>query len=313
MDSCFHKWGTPRTTYSKPSRCQRGAPSAHTMNKTSRTNNKRQGKSKRQSRNNANKLPRQPVQMSGNSNTIVDSFLPIFPNVAVRKLRYTTANILSVSSGVLTTHVFSLNGLYDPDYTGTGHQPMGFDQMMPFYNHYHVTKAKVHVIFSMLEADRAGSIGIKVTPDTTPPGSFENLIEEGRNSWDTIAGAASTTNGTKALRCSVNVPAINGLTRANYLADTEYQGTIIANPSEQTFIHICAWSSPLISFSVRFDIVIEYEAAFTEPRNLTPSHLAAIRAVEQKQAGDAGNTAAASVKTAVSVNPFTAIAMPARR
>ena len=264
------------------------------MNKTSRTN-KRQGKSKRQSRNNANKLPRQPVIMSGNSNTIVDSFLPIFPNVAVRKLRYTTANQISVTSGVLNTHVFSLNGLYDPDYTGTGHQPMGFDQMMPFYNHYHVTKAKVHVIFSMLEGDRAGAVGIKVTPDTTPPGSHEDLIEEGRNSWDTIAGAASTTNGTKALRCSVNVPAVNGLSRANFLADTEYQGTIISNPTEQTYIHLCAWSSSLNSFTVRFDVVIDYEAVFTEPRNLTPSHLAALRAVEEKQTGQASTTTAPAV------------------
>ncbi len=251
------------------------------MNKTIRTT-KRQGKSKRQSRNRANKVPRQPVKMSGNSNTIVDSFLPIFPNIAVRKLRYATANIITTTSGVLNTHVFSLNGLYDPDYTGTGHQPMGFDQMMPFYNHYHVTKARVHVIFSMVESDRAGCIGLKVTPDTTPPGSHEDLLEEGRNCWDTIAGAPSTTNGTKTLRCSVNVPAVNGLSRANFLADTDYQGTIISNPSEQTFIHLCAWSSQLVSFSVRFDVIIDYEAVFTEPRNLTPSSLNALTQHESK-------------------------------
>jgi len=246
---------------------------------------RRQGKSKRQSRNNANRVPRQPVVMSvasANCNAIVDSYLPIFPNIAVRKLRYSTANIISVTSGGLVTHVFSLNGLYDPDYTGTGHQPMGFDQMMPFYNHYHVTKVKAHVIFSMLESDRAGQVGLKVTPDTVPPANSEDLVEEGRNTWDCIAGAASTTNGTKALKCSVNVPAINGLSRANFLADPDYQGTIISNPAEQTYLHICAWSTPLLSFSVRFDIVLDYEAVFTEPRNLTPSVVANIVKEETK-------------------------------
>jgi len=226
--------------------------------------------------------------MSGHSNTIVDSFLPVFPNLAVRKLRYSTANIITVTSGVLNTHVFSLNGLYDPDVSGTGHQPMGFDQIMPFYEHYHVTKVRAQVIFSMAESDRAGSIGIKITPDTTPPGSHEDFIEEGRNAWDTIAGAASTTNGTKELKCSVNVPAVNGLSRANFLADTSYQGTIATNPSEQTYLHVGAWSTPLQGFSVRFDIVIDYEAVFTEPRNLVPSLFRVAKEQESKHPEQGG-------------------------
>lgn len=37
---------------------------------------------------------------------------------------------------------FSANGLYDPNITGTGHQPLYFDQFMAIYDHYTVLGSK---------------------------------------------------------------------------------------------------------------------------------------------------------------------------
>jgi hypothetical protein len=38
-------------------------------------------------------------------------------------------------------HHFRTTAVYDPDYTGTGHQPYGFDQHSRLYNHYIVDTA----------------------------------------------------------------------------------------------------------------------------------------------------------------------------
>lgn len=36
---------------------------------------------------------------------------------------------------------YCLNGMYDPNITGVGHQPLGYDQIMALYQHYNVLRA----------------------------------------------------------------------------------------------------------------------------------------------------------------------------
>lgn len=271
--ACFTSGLDPRTNlvYTLPS--AGGCATIYPIMIRTSKQRKRQGKSK--SKGPARSRPtnlRQPVQLSGSSVThTLDSFLPIFPNITTRRLRYATGNTIVAASGLLTTHVFTLSGLYDPDITGTGHQPMGFDNIMPFYEHYHVINAKVHVTFMNKQSLYRGYVGLKITPDTAAPASYEDLVEEGRAVVDNIGGANDAFNGSKVLRASVNVPAVNGLTRKNFIANEATQGTIASNPSEQTYLHVCAWSPAAQSLDVEFYAVIEYTAVFTEPRNLTSS------------------------------------------
>lgn len=68
------------------------------------------------------------------------------------KLKYSDAFNLA-SDATLTSYtgsqyVFRLNSLYDPDLTGTGHQPYGFDQYAALFNRYKVDKVTVDVIFT---------------------------------------------------------------------------------------------------------------------------------------------------------------------
>lgn len=58
-------------------------------------------------------------------------------------LRYTADLGLTSAAGVMTTTSFSANGIYDPDLTGVGHQPMYFDQYMAVYNKYKVLGSKL--------------------------------------------------------------------------------------------------------------------------------------------------------------------------
>lgn len=160
---------------------------------------------------------------------------------------------------------------------------MGFDNIMPFYEHYHVLHCKAIVTFTNKQPLYRGYVGLKITPDVTPPGDYFQLIEEGRSVIDVISGDSSNANGSKELRASVNVPLVNGLNRSNFLADVDLRGTISSNPAEQTYLQVCGWSHAGQNLDVEFNIILEFTAAFTEPRNLTSS-LKAIgdRAFNQK-------------------------------
>lgn len=63
------------------------------------------------------------------------------PGVVVT-LKY--VSILSKTAAASTTagvNIYRLNSLYDPDYTGTGAQPYGFDQLAAMYAKYQVLSA----------------------------------------------------------------------------------------------------------------------------------------------------------------------------
>jgi hypothetical protein len=49
------------------------------------------------------------------------------------------------SAGAPASYLFHANGLYDPDHTGAGHQPHGFDQIMALYKNYQVLSSAIEV------------------------------------------------------------------------------------------------------------------------------------------------------------------------
>ena len=63
------------------------------------------------------------------------------------KLLYSDNRVITPTAAAATAYVYSANGLYDPDITGAGHQPMSFDQLIGMYEHYTVQSGKITVNF----------------------------------------------------------------------------------------------------------------------------------------------------------------------
>jgi hypothetical protein len=108
----------------------------------------------------------------------VEPWMPLFPARTVKNLRYATNFQLTVSGGAVASYVFAANGLFDPDITGTGHQPMGFDQMMVQYNHYCVMAAKIKVVFKSISATKL-TVCVRQDAAATPLTIAEQIVEFG--------------------------------------------------------------------------------------------------------------------------------------
>lgn len=207
----------------------------------------------------------------GQLSTIVENRMPLFPARTTKWLRYSTNATLTATSGTVATYVIRANDLFDPDFTSTGHQPMGFDQMMVFYNHFCVTHAKIKVVYHAAAANAAACVGaIRVDANSTAITSIDQIIEFGGLAMTTLEAKASF-GSSKELELSVSVAKLQGLTESTMLADSALRGNAAASPTEITYFHIAIWDAGATTAAANIDIVMEQRAVFMEPRDITLS------------------------------------------
>lgn len=236
---------------------------------------------KNQNKKNNTRKPNKRAQRRSNSsvvsatrisaNEVISRSIPLFGPIAVKRLRYSTNFQLSSTAGAVTSYVLAVNGLYDPDITGTGHQPLGFDEMMLYYNHYTVQKCTVQCICKGVSSTKM-TVGIRQDGSPTPITSIDRIVELGTGVVDYLE-LGSTSNATRRLALGFDIARIQGIRPAALTADTSLRGTSSANPTELTYCHVQVWDAAAQTGSVNVDVVMDFIAVFTEPRDATSSIL----------------------------------------
>lgn len=195
--------------------------------------------------------------------------IPLFPSRYKCMLRYQDQVSATTTTGAVGSWVFSANGLFDPNITGTGHQPAGFDQMMVSYEHYTVTRSRILVTFSNATAVAMPQIALSHRAASTPLTIWSQLLEDGlvRTSYLMPVGVKGCIT---TMNLSANVAQFGGVD--DLLDNPYYRGDITANPLEQSYFHVQVCDNVLgVTATVYFNVVIEYEAWFKEPRTLSQS------------------------------------------
>ena len=86
-----------------------------------------------------------------------------FPPRLSVQLHYESLLTLAPGAAV-ASYVFRGNSLYDPDYTGTGHQPRYFDQLTPIYGRYKVLASSIKV--ELINGNGNSGVIFSITPNT---------------------------------------------------------------------------------------------------------------------------------------------------
>jgi len=169
--------------------------------------------------------------------------------------------------------VFRASDLFDPDFTGTGHQPMGFDQMMLSYNHFVVKRCRARVVFHNTTASATSVIrvALRQDADSTLLTNPDQILEFGGCVTENLDGSG-VYGQQKELSLDINIMRLQGINVQALTADPSLRGTASASPTENTYLHCMAWdSTKLASSNIVAEVVLEYEAVFLEPRNLIES------------------------------------------
>jgi len=147
---------------------------------------------------------------------------------------------------------YRLNSLFDPNYTGTGDQPVGFDQWTTFYANYRVFAASYRVRFFNNIASQVMCVTV---PTNIQPTTFTTLQEALEQRYAKSADASVQTKG-GVVTGKVFLPRLLGQTPAQYKASNDTEASTGANPV-QTLDLILYFGSADGSSAVEVNYIIE--------------------------------------------------------
>lgn len=161
------------------------------------------------------------------------------------------------------TYVYSLNGLYDPDITGVGGQPTGFDQYMALYGKYTVLKAKVTVSVINSDATNPQLVGCNIS-SASSTSTDPNVYVRNNNQW--LQTLTQFGKGTDRSSFQFEID-IAKLTTNNIWVDDVMSGTVSTNPVNQWYLFIWCISADAAADAGNtvWTVKIEYLTAFREP------------------------------------------------
>lgn len=177
-------------------------------------------------------------------------------------------------TGAIASYTFCANDLYDPNRSGTGHQPYGFDQLMSLYNHYQVIGSKLR--FTVTGALNESFVyGVQLNDSLTMSSSNVEAICEQPYAKRKIVAPGSTTQKDLSMSSSFSLKKYFG-PRSNVntlIGNRSFMGQETTSPAEAAFYVIwCASNGPTVDPStITFHVEIEYLAIFSEPKDLQQS------------------------------------------
>jgi len=104
-----------------------------------------------------------------------------FPNTKIVRHKY-VENIQfpgGSSAGTPATYQYRANSMYDPNYTGVGHQPLFRDQMAAQYNYYTVISSYFKITFPP-ESNEKRTFSVWVDEDGVTPTTDDQMNENHR-------------------------------------------------------------------------------------------------------------------------------------
>lgn len=163
-----------------------------------------------------------------------------------------------------TPYYFAINDVFDPNFTGTGHQPRGFDQIAVLFKKYRVFGCRVAATF--------------INPTTTTMWVGSHLL----NSQQAVYTAGTSYDyvnevvGTQTTKIPadtqqvdydsgyVSIPALEGMSFLQWIADDGFDANVTGDPAAISKIGFFAgdWAGPGAVSAVTAVITMEFDVKF---------------------------------------------------
>jgi len=185
----------------------------------------------------------------------------IVPDRCRTNLRYVEGIAYRVPMASSDVYSYNLNSVFDPNLTGTGHQPMGFDQLKALYGRYRVYNCKYKVRFFV------ANVGPTVCY-ATPTNETTSFVSIPQDALETTGSKFGSVNQITAVG-SVGAPVIlsgkvsmMSLYGAKDMQSDRFQALISADPTETAILYLGCWSIDNQNLTWTFIIELDYDVEF---------------------------------------------------
>lgn len=194
-----------------------------------------------------------------------------FPNTKLVRHKYCdTVQLAATTSGATQKYQFRANSLYDPDYTGVGHQPMFRDEMAAQYQYYTVLAS--NITWQFAPANETEGKWIAYVDDDDAIGSKISLEETHR-----VSGPIKLDKrvGPLKLKSFYDAAKWNRTNRAGLMADDTYKVAANNNPNTAAtkFFNVCRTTMAAADgfAAINCFVTVYYTVVWRDPVDHAPS------------------------------------------
>jgi len=194
----------------------------------------------------------------------VNRALQPIPQRYICKLKYADT-VTTDAAGIFR---FNLNSLFDPNRSGVGHQPYGYDTLATLYNRYRVIscgwRAQIPITAS---SGLSAGLGAMPANEDLSFANFSELRENPRAKYIVQNPGADAV----VLRGKTYIPSLVGRNKSQYMADDRYQAPVNASPPELAVLNFYGAAGNDAPAAITFQVVLEYTVEFFDIKHLSQS------------------------------------------
>lgn len=153
----------------------------------------------------------------------------VMPSTLQTRFPYQANHSFTTTLGSSYTYVYRGNSAYDPDLTGGGAQPNGFDEMSIFYNRYTVLGSRIKVTISNLSGV---PIQVCLCPTFDSAGTAYNVLSVSPHSKEVTVNALGSGNAVRTISSYMSTKVILG---RDPLGSDDYSALFNTNPTTQWY------------------------------------------------------------------------------
>jgi hypothetical protein len=190
-----------------------------------------------------------------------------FPDRLLTKLRYSDFSSVTSTSGGLGTDTYRWNSTFDPDETGTGHQPLYRDTYAAIYDHYAVVSARAIIRFTNTDVDSPIFITVNTDDDGTTSTTPQTVAEQSHG----ISTLLTPLSGSHSFHEFVVKWDCMEMLGIDPFTSETYKTAVGSNPTEASNLAISAATTDGSTASINYQIVLEQTVLWTELSTPTQS------------------------------------------
>lgn len=197
----------------------------------------------------------------------VNRALKPFAQRYITTMKYADAFFFANVNGP-TVYRYNLNSVFDPNRTGTGHQPYGHDSLAAIYNRYRVIACSYTVSF----VDTAGNyVQVACLPANEEVSAL--TLSEIRENPRCKFTLQSPQAPMRPVRGKVFIPSLVGRNKQQYMADDRYQAQTGSSPAELAILNIFfqRQDDSVNTMSGPLNITLNYTVEWFDVKNLAQS------------------------------------------